>query len=144
VKRPTGKPCPLAINATEPKKAATAKLKVALADDLKMTTIINWFDQFAQDPGGLTSTYAANPTAAAPTAISANTRVYRTNTQVGFNFEKTLNAENSLNLITYAGQRSNQGYLALAGVNGRAPYVRIDVASIESHQPYWGRSKDMQ
>jgi len=24
------------------------------------------------------------------------------------------------------------------------PYVRIDVASIESHQPYWGRSKDMQ
>ena len=24
------------------------------------------------------------------------------------------------------------------------PYVRIDVASFESHQPYWGRSKDMQ
>jgi len=25
-----------------------------------------------------------------------------------------------------------------------SPYVRIDVASINSHQPYWGRSKDMQ
>ena len=38
---------------------------------------------------------------------------------------------------------SGHGAAALPA-DAPAPYVRIDVASIESHQPYWGRSKDMQ
>jgi iron complex outermembrane receptor protein len=101
------------------KKQATAKLGVKISDDTQLTTLLNWFEQYAQDPGGLvlktvssTKSYLTNPETASLGAIGANSRSERKNTQVGFNLEKRINLENSLNVILYAGHRDNLGFLA--------------------------------
>lgn len=122
------------------KQQATVKLGVKLAEDTKLTTLINWFDQFAQDPGGLVRTGNVaqspgafdgsfyNPRGATRGAIVGNTRVLRSNTQVGFNLEKTIDANNTLNAIVYAGQRDNLQYLATSNaaagdISGRASSI---------------------
>lgn len=122
------------------KQQATVKLGVKLAEDTKLTTLINWFDQFAQDPGGLVRTGNVaqspgafdgafyNPKGATRGAIVGNTRVLRSNTQVGFNLEKTIDANNTLNAIVYAGQRDNLQYLSTSNaasgdINGRASSI---------------------
>ncbi len=123
------------------KQQATVKLGTKLAEDTKLTTLLNWFDQFAQDPGGLvrTGTGVNDPGAfaggsffnregATRGAIVGNTRVLRSNTQVGFNLEKTFNANNVLNLISYGGHRDNLQYLALGNgasgnISGRASSI---------------------
>lgn len=118
------------------KQQATVKLGVNISEDTKLTTLINWFDQFAQDPGGLTSAnVSSNPAMASPNNVTANARVLRSNTQVGFNLEKVLNANNMLNLITYAGQRSNLQYLfsgTYGGYNGRASSIERDFYGAEA------------
>ncbi len=114
------------------KKQATAKLGVKLSEDSKLTTLVNWFDQTAQDPGGLTATeLASNRTLASPNNISsvANARVIRKNTQVGFNFEKIIDGNNSLNVIAYGGQRENLQYLYTGNPStnsGRASSINRD------------------
>ncbi len=122
------------------KQQATVKLGVKLAEDTKLTTLINWFDQFAQDPGGLVRTGNVaqspgafdgsfyNPRGATRGALVGNTRVLRSNTQVGFNLEKTIDANNTLNAIVYAGQRDNLQYLATSNaasgdISGRASSI---------------------
>jgi iron complex outermembrane receptor protein len=114
------------------KQQATARLGVKISEDTKLTTLINWFDQFAQDPGGLIGVRSAgtkpatannpgalpgaavyNPSGASIGARLANTRVIRSNTQVGFNLEHKYDANNTFNLITYAGQRDNLQYLSV-------------------------------
>jgi iron complex outermembrane receptor protein len=85
------------------KQQATVKLGTRIGDDTKLTTLINWFDQSAQDPGGLVRTGTGtqqpgafagglfyDPTGATRGAIVGNTRVSRSNTQVGFNLETLL------------------------------------------------------
>jgi iron complex outermembrane receptor protein len=118
------------------KQQATVRLGVNISEDTKLTTLINWFDQFAQDPGGLigvrsagTSPATANNPGALPgaavynpsgTSIGAklaNTRVIRSNTQVGFNLEHKYDASNTFNLITYAGQRDNLQYLSVPNLS---------------------------
>lgn len=125
------------------KQQATVKLGVQLSDDTRLTTLINWFDQFAQDPGGLVrnGAVAHNPGAiggaffnregATRGAIVGNTRVIRSNTQVGFNLEKSIDANNTLNAIVYAGQRDNLQYLATSNaptgdISGRASSIARD------------------
>lgn len=123
------------------KQQATVKLGTRIGDDTKLTTLINWFDQSAQDPGGLVRTGTGtqqpgafpgglfyDPTGATRGAIVGNTRVSRSNTQVGFNLEKSLDASNTLNIITYAGQRDNLQYLATSNaptgvISGRASSI---------------------
>ncbi|ADQ85438.1 TonB-dependent receptor [Methylovorus sp. MP688] len=106
------------------KKQGTAKFKINLNEDTKLTTLVNWFDQDAQDPLGLTRTeVAANRKQASPAAYAADTRVSRTNTQVGFNLEHKLDENNSLNLITWVGTRDNLQYLSTGGNAGRASSI---------------------
>lgn len=128
------------------KQQATARFGVQISEDTKLTTLINWFDQFAQDPGGLIGTKSAgttaatavnpgalpgaavyNPSGVSQGAIDANTRVIRSNTQVGFNLEHRLDTNNTFNFITYAGQRDNLQYLSVpSGTNfkpGRASSI---------------------
>lgn len=105
------------------KRQATVKLGVKLQEDTKLTTLINWFDQTALDPGGLLRTGNAftpgaitrnayyDPTGVAATALTNRNRVIRSNTQVGFNLEHRLDANNTLTVMTYAGQRDNLQYL---------------------------------
>lgn len=97
------------------KRQATARLKTNIGDDSRLTTLINWFDQNALDPGGLTRAEArSTPTLASGNNKLINARVERSNTQIGLNYEKTINQSNTFNLITYAGDRANTQYLYTA------------------------------
>jgi iron complex outermembrane receptor protein len=100
------------------KKQATAKLGVKISDDTQLTTLLNWFEQYAQDPGGLaltktssTPSYLTDRTGASKGAIGADSRAERKQTQIGFNLVKMIDSTNTLNAIVYVGQRSNLGYL---------------------------------
>lgn len=112
-------------NSASRKEQGTAKFKINFSEDTKLTTLVNWFDQKAQDPGGLRRNASSgepsafnDPRATTQAALRANTRVSRTHTQVGFNLDHTLNENNSINLITYVGTRENLQYLALNSVGG--------------------------
>jgi len=110
------------------KQQATVRLGFNVSEDSKLTTLINWFQQDAQDPGGLKRTGSSgggvtspgvftqnsfyDPRGAYTRATSFNTGSAKSNTQIGFNYEKTIDANNKLNLITYAGNRTSDGYIA--------------------------------
>lgn len=97
-------------NSESDKQAATAKFKFTLSEDTKLTTLINWFDQDAQDPIGLDRARAFNSNTrdtVVPAAINANTSVSRTHTQVGFNFAHAFNENNTLTVVPYVGNRKN-------------------------------------
>lgn len=114
------------------KQAATAKLKFNISDATKLTALVNWFDQEAEDPLGLTRTEAfSDPEMAAPAAITSNTRVYRRHTQAGFNLSHAFNENNTLNVMTYVGTRYNEQYLSIPSTppvfaNGRASIIDRD------------------
>jgi iron complex outermembrane recepter protein len=108
------------------KQMATAKFKFNLTEDTKVTTLVNWFDQSAQDPGGLTRADVANDRkGVVPATINANPRVSRSHTQVGFNIEHAINPDNTINLITYVGTRENNQILATnaTGTNARSSQI---------------------
>ena len=121
------------------KQAATAKFKINFSDDTKLTALVNWFDQKAEDPLGLTRAVAfSNPEAAGVGAIASNTRVYRSHTQAGFNLAHTFNENNALNLTTYVGTRDNLQYLSLASsppvnANGRASEISREFYGLDVH-----------
>jgi iron complex outermembrane recepter protein len=97
-------------NSESNKQAATAKFKFNISDDTKITTLINWFDQEAQDPIGLNRARAFNNNtrdSVVPAAIFANTSVKRDHTQVGFNIEHAFNEHNKVSFIPYVGTRKN-------------------------------------
>jgi iron complex outermembrane recepter protein len=97
-------------NSESDKQAATAKFKFNISDDTKITTLINWFDQDAQDPIGLSRALAFNSSTrdtVVPAALFANTSVKRDHTQVGFNIEHAFNENNKISLIPYVGTRKN-------------------------------------
>jgi len=97
-------------NSSSNKQMATAKFKFNLNEDTKVTTLVNWFDQEAQDPLGLDRARAfSNSTRdkVVPAALFANTSVKRDHTQVGFNIEHAFNENNKLTLTPYIGTRNN-------------------------------------
>ncbi|WP_334108971.1 TonB-dependent receptor family protein [Methylobacillus sp.] len=95
------------------KEQGTAKFRFNLNEDTKLTTLINWFDQDADDPLGLSkANVRADRKQAIASAYGADTRVSRSQTQVGFNLEHKLNENNSINLISYVGNRRNEQYLS--------------------------------
>jgi len=101
------------------KQQATAKFDINISDDTKLTALVNWIDQKAQDPNGLpreddgTAPSAFDDPRAVSTAMTtAGTRVERSHAQVGFNLEHALNANNTLNVMTYVGTRENTTIIA--------------------------------
>ncbi|MDO8960698.1 MAG: TonB-dependent receptor [Methylophilus sp.] len=97
-------------NSESDKQQATAKFKFNISEDTKLTTLINWFEQDAQDPIGLDRARAFNNSTrdgVVPASINANTSVSRSHTQVGFNFEHAFNENNKLSFIPYVGTRKN-------------------------------------
>jgi iron complex outermembrane recepter protein len=97
------------------KQAVTAKFKINFSEDTKLTTLVNWFDQNAQDPSGLpryavntatetTPSAFDNPTGVTSAAIKADTRVKRSHTQIGFNLAHEINENNALNTTAYVGK----------------------------------------
>jgi len=117
------------------KEQATAKFKFNISDDTKLTTLVNWFDQEAQDPLGLTRAVAfSDPESAGVGAIASNTRVYRSHAQAGFNLDHKFSESNSINLITYVGTRENEQYLALPS----SPPVNANGRASEISREFWG------
>jgi iron complex outermembrane recepter protein len=120
-------------NSSSNKQMATAKFKFNLNEDTKVTTLVNWFDQEAQDPLGLDRRRAfssATRNDVVPAALFANTSVKRDHTQVGFNIEHTLNENNKISLIPYVGTRRNAQILTttatattLAGTTARLSQI---------------------
>lgn len=113
-------------NSASEKRQATVKLAIKPSEDSKLTALINWFDQNAQDPGGLRRADLTKPTSAASTSLSAKAQVTRDNLQTGLNFEKQIDANNTLNLVTYVGERNNLQILpsgVYPGYNGRASSI---------------------
>ncbi len=92
------------------KQMATAKFKFNLTDATKITTLVNWFQQDAQDPLGLDRARAfssATRDQAVAAASLANTSVKRDHAQIGFNIEHSLNENNKISFIPYVGTRNN-------------------------------------
>lgn len=119
-------------NSSSDKKMGTAKFKINISDDTKLTTLVNWFEQDAQDPLGLPRVATANdpsafsnPKAVPNSALRANTRVSRNHTQVGFNLEHAFNENNSISFVNYVGTRENLQYLSTnaASAAGRASKI---------------------
>jgi len=97
-------------NSESNKQMATAKFKLNISDSTKITSLINWFDQEAQDPIGLNRARAFNNSTrdtVIPAALFANTSVKRDHTQIGFNIEHTINENNKVSFIPYIGTRRN-------------------------------------
>jgi len=120
------------------KKQATAKFKINISEDTKLTALVNWFEQKAQDPGGLKRIASTNepsafsdPKGVSKQSLDANTRVSRSHTQAGFNLEHAFNENNTIHLVSYVGTRENLQYLGLASsppvnANGRASQISRD------------------
>ncbi len=123
------------------KDMATAKIRLNISEDTRLTALVNWFDQpETQDPLGLTKAEAfSSPKAVWDRAIGANTRVKRDHTQAGFNLEHHFNQNNDLSLVAYVGERSNLQYLSTGPASrfgvfpGRASQIERDFYGIDAH-----------
>lgn len=109
-------------NSKSDKQLTTAKFKFNISDSTKLTTLVNWFQQDAQDPNGLTKAdVKADRKGVVPAVRNADLKVSRSHAQVGFNLEHQLNENNALNVITYVGTRENEQIIAThpLGANAR-------------------------
>jgi iron complex outermembrane recepter protein len=114
-------------NSQSDKQMATAKFKIHISDDTKLTTLVNWFEQDAQDPLGLTrANVEQNRKGVVLAALNANTRVSRSHTQVGFNLEHAINETNKISFIPYVGTRNNSQVLPInaLGTNARTSEIQ--------------------
>lgn len=75
----------------------------------------------------------SDPKLAPTVAIVDDTRVARSNKQIGFNLEHRLNDKNTINLITSFGNRENTQYLAL-------PIIESNAGNFNSFEPYRTRA----
>jgi iron complex outermembrane receptor protein len=128
------------------KDMATAKVRLNISEDTRLTALVNWFDQpETQDPLGLSRTAAfSDPKSVHISAINANTRVERDHTQVGFNLEHRFNQDNDISLVAYVGDRSNLQYLSTSanGSAGRASEIERTFWGMEARWNNSGRVLD--
>ncbi|MFA5489148.1 MAG: TonB-dependent receptor [Candidimonas sp.] len=105
------------------KNLGNARLGLQLSDDSSLTLIANHLDIRADDPLGLTQAeYDRDPRSATPNATLYNTRKTIEQTQLGANYEKQIDASNTLNAMFYVGQRKTIQYQAIpAAVQSRSP-----------------------
>lgn len=111
------------------KQAATAKLKIKVNEDTTISSLINWFDQKAEDPSGLSRADAfTNPRTVVAAVNTANTRVTRSHKQIGLNLEHTLNQNNTINVMAFVGKRDNNQILATNtdGTSSRSSVIARD------------------
>lgn len=116
-------------HSTGDKQQATAKFKFNISDDTKLTTLVNWFEQDAQDPTGLTKAdVEADRKGVVDAVNNANTGTSRSHAQIGFNLTHAFNESNTLNLMTYVGNRENKQILATnaSGTSSRLSEISRD------------------
>lgn len=128
------------------KDMATAKIRINISEDTRLTALVNWFDQpETQDPQGLNRADAfSDPKSVFSAMKVANTRVSRDHTQVGFNLEHRFNQNNDISLVAYVGDRSNLQYLSTSGtgISGRASQIERDFYGVDAHWNHTGNLLD--
>jgi iron complex outermembrane receptor protein len=128
------------------KDMATAKVRLNISEDTRLTALVNWFDQpETQDPLGLSRSVAfSDPKSVHISALNANTRVARDHTQVGFNLEHRFNQDNDISVVAYVGDRSNLQYLSTSatGSAGRASEIERTFWGLEARWNNSGRLLD--
>ncbi|MFN0313578.1 MAG: TonB-dependent receptor family protein [Burkholderiales bacterium] len=97
------------------KEQFNSKLRVNLGENSSLTFVLNYLNQpDNQDPLGLTAAQmASNRRGVDPGAITFNTRRSLDNLQLGGVFETKIAASDTLRVLTYVGQRSNEQYLSI-------------------------------
>jgi iron complex outermembrane receptor protein len=119
------------------KQAATAKFKIKVNEDTTLTSLVNWFDQKANDPSGLRRWASSGEPSAfsTPTGVTAgvlpenaNARVTRSHKQIGFNLEHNLNQNNAINVMAFVGKRDNSQILSThsTGKDARTSVISRD------------------
>lgn len=93
-----------------------AKFGVALSDHSSLTFVLNYLNQPGnEDPLGLTAAQvAADPRQSIPEATQFKTGRDLTNIQTGAVYEVAASDKDTLRFLAYVGQRSNDGFLAVA------------------------------
>lgn len=135
------------------KTMGTAKFNFKLNEDTKVTTLVNWFEQDAQDPLGLDKARAfsgATRNQALPATSFANTGVKRDHAQIGFNLEYAFNANNKLNFIPYVGTRNNAQTLtttplatSLSGTRARLSEINREFYGADLRWDHLGKFGEM-
>jgi iron complex outermembrane receptor protein len=97
------------------RESENARLKVRLSDATTLTMTVNHLDMpNSQDPLGLTRAQAtADPRQADATAYTFNTRKRLVQTQGGFALDHAFNANDSVRLTAYAGERGITQFQAI-------------------------------
>ncbi len=111
------------------RQIANAKLTFDATDATHVTLIANsQYQPQTQDPLGLTyAQWKANPRQADPVATLFNTNKTINQMQGGVAVDQVLNAETSLRLTGYGGQRQVRQYLALSGIGATSSGGVVDL-----------------
>jgi len=101
-------------HSTMHKKTGNAHLGFALADASTLALTANYVNLVADDPLGLTAAdFRDRPRSVVANALTYNTRKTVKQTQLGLNFSTDINADHTLEIITYGGQRKTVQYQAI-------------------------------
>lgn len=88
-----------------------AKLGINFSQSTRLTLLVTDLDQpLSQDPGGLKAADLNNPKQVYTKVNSFNTRVSKSQSQVGAKLEHDFDEKNTLNLMVYGGVRQNEQY----------------------------------
>jgi iron complex outermembrane receptor protein len=92
-----------------------SKFKVQLNERSSLTFVLNYLNQpDNEDPLGLTAAQVAvNPRQAIPEATQFNTGRSLTNLQTGAVYETAVTDKDTIRLLAYVGQRTNDGFLPI-------------------------------
>ncbi|MEI8361917.1 MAG: TonB-dependent receptor [Betaproteobacteria bacterium] len=89
-----------------------AKIGIQLNEDTRLTVLATYMDQpLAQDPQGLNaSDFRSNPTSVVTKTNTFNTRVERSQSQIGAKLEHDFDGNNKVSFMGYGGVRDNLQY----------------------------------
>jgi iron complex outermembrane receptor protein len=101
-------------NSKAERRQFNGKLSFGPSEKTRVNVVFNQFDMpLAQDPLGLTAVQlAANPAQAGTNAVSAQVRKITSQSQLGASMTPLIDANNSLNVRGYYGNRENTQYQA--------------------------------
>ena len=125
-----------------------AKLKLKLNEDTRLTLLVTDLDQpISQDPLGLTKQqWQQNPRSVVQSALDFNTRVSKSQTQVGVKLEHDFNSDNTISLMGYGGVRKNTQFLSTpissqspASSSGGVSIIDRDFAGVDLHFTHKGQ-----
>lgn len=103
-----------------------AKLGINFTDSTRLTLLVTDLDQpLSQDPGGLKAADLNNPKQVYTKVNSFNTRVSKSQSQVGVKLEHDFNENNAVNFMAYIGIRENLQYQSTGANTANGNQLKI-------------------